>query len=132
MGTRRGIEAVVGKNKALNWFATDDVGRNNFLDIVVGDVAIPDLVGINDHSRAVLALVEASGLISANVIADTVLAENLLEVLVERTFGVGVATSPGMVFVALVGADKDVLFKLRHGSRLQQRGHHSMARTCDE
>jgi hypothetical protein len=118
--TRGGVEAVVVDDEALNRLVADNVGGDDFLDVIFGDMAVPDGVGINDDSGSVLALVEASGLVGADGVTNAVLGQDFLELLLEFAVSVGVAAATGMVFGALVGADKDVLSKLRHISRLQQ------------
>jgi hypothetical protein len=120
VGTGCGVNAGVRQNKARDGLSADDVGGDDFVDVVVGDVAVPDGVGVDDDGGSVFALVEASGLVGPNGVAHIVFGENLLKFLLELGFGVRIATASGMVFVALVGADKDVLFKFWHGSRLQQ------------
>jgi hypothetical protein len=122
VGTRCSVKAGVRQNEARDGLSADDVGGDDFFYVIVGNVAVPDGVGIDDYGGSVFALVETSGLVGANRVAHIVLGENLLEFLLELGFGVRIATATGMVFVALVGADKDVLFKFGHGSRLQQRG----------
>jgi hypothetical protein len=114
VGAVWGVQAGVGDDQPLDGFVADDVGGDDFFDVMFGDMAVPDGVGINDDGGSVLALVEASGLVGPNGVANAVLGQDFLKLFLELAVGIGVAAATGMVFVALVGADKDVFFKFRH------------------
>jgi hypothetical protein len=127
--TDAGVKALIGQNEPLDGPASYDMRRDDFVEIVFTNVTVPDFIGIDDHSRPVLALVQASGFVRSNCSMDAVFGQSLLQLLLETTLTIGIATAARMVFLALVRADKDVLEKLRHSSRLQQRHDQSMAPT---
>ena len=54
------VEAILGDKKTLDRFTVHDVRFDDFVDIRGGDPAVPNGVWINDHSRAVLTLIQAS------------------------------------------------------------------------
>jgi hypothetical protein len=73
MGTGHGIQAGIGDQQALYWFSADDVGSDDFLNVVLRYVAVPDCFRIDDDRWPMLALIEASGFIGSNSIADAML-----------------------------------------------------------
>ena len=79
MGTGHGIQAGIGNHQALYGFSADDVGSHDFLDVVLGYMAVPDCLGVHDDRWPMLALVQASGLVGPNGVADAVLGERLFE-----------------------------------------------------
>jgi hypothetical protein len=92
-----------------------DVGFNDFPNIGECDVAVPYGVWINDDGGAMLALVEAAGLVGANRASDSRLIQQPLELALKVTSRGRIATAAGMSAGALVAADKDMLFEFRHG-----------------
>ena len=61
------IKAGVRDPQPLNRTTSYDVSIDNFVDILQFHPPVPHSLGINHYSWAVLALVEASGLIGANL-----------------------------------------------------------------
>jgi hypothetical protein len=76
---RRRIQAGIGQQQALDRFATDDVGLNDFINVSFGDVSIPDGFGIDHEIRAVLALIETACLVGPNFALETAFRQLLLE-----------------------------------------------------
>jgi hypothetical protein len=109
-----GIQAGIGQAESFDWLTCDDVGVDDLVDVGFGNVSVPDGVGVDDDVRAVLALIEASGLVGADAAFQSTLGEFLLEKFLEPGFGGGIATSAGMACGALVSADEDVFFEFRH------------------
>ncbi len=72
------------------------------------DMAIPDRVGIHDKVRAMLALVEAAGLIDADAIFQPRRAHRLVEQFMQLCFSIGITAGAGASGFAPVGADKKV------------------------
>ncbi len=66
MRTDGGVEAVVCDDEALDGAAADEVLADDIGDVFDFDLAIPDGFRVDDDGRAVLALVEASGLVDAD------------------------------------------------------------------
>jgi hypothetical protein len=58
--TRCGIQAALGQHQALDWFATDDVGFDDLVDVGLGKVSIPDGIGIDHEIRAVFTLIKTA------------------------------------------------------------------------
>jgi serine/threonine protein kinase len=91
----------------------------------VGDrhVAIPDLLGINDDRHAVLALIEAPGVVRTNLLADAARLELLLELVANLRPAFRHAATLRVVGGTLVDAHKDVALELRHfGASVAFRG----------
>lgn len=132
MGTSSSVDAGIGQYQPLDGLSTDDVRTDDFLYVIFGDVSVPDGIGIDHHVGTVLTLIETSRLVGTDHVAHTMLGQNFLEMLLQCAFAVGVAASAGVVLVTLVGADKDVLLKFWHASRLQQQRDQSIASTCEE
>lgn len=79
MGTGQGIQAGIGDHQALHGFSADDVGGHDFFDVVLRYMAVPDGFRIDDDGWPVLALVQASGFVGANGVADAMLGKRLFE-----------------------------------------------------
>src|SRR5512143_760117 len=96
MRAGRRIEARVRRYQPLDGFSTNDVRIENLVDIFRGDVSIPNRLRINNDIRAVLALVEASGLIGADLSLQAAPRDSCLEKLVQFSAAIGVAASAWM------------------------------------
>ena len=59
------VEAGILQAKPFYWPSAEDVGVDDLVDVGFCDMAIPDGVWIHDYVRAVLALIQAAGLIGA-------------------------------------------------------------------
>lgn len=110
-----GIETGAGKSKALHGAAMDEVLGDDLFDVFKVNEAIPDGLGIDHDDGAVLALVEAAGLVGADEVLEASILDRVLEGRFELLAAMGKAAWTGGRFVALVGADKDMVFKFRHG-----------------
>jgi hypothetical protein len=66
MFTSGRIQAFVREQQARDRFPTNDVGFDNLVYVSLGDVPVPDGVGIDHEIRAVLTLVETARLIGAH------------------------------------------------------------------
>jgi hypothetical protein len=111
-----GVEAGVGEAEALDWAAMEDVFADNLVYVLEFDEAVPDGLGVNDDGGAVLALVEAAGLVGSDGVFETGGFEGVFEGVFEFLAAAGAATGARGGVVALVGADKDVVFELCHGA----------------
>ena len=114
MLTTRGIQAGVGQAEPFHRSAANNVRLNNLLDIRLGHSAIPYRIWINNDVGAVLALIETSSLIGANLALQPALSQFLLEQLLQFGLRKWIAASPRMPRWTLVSADKDVFLKFRH------------------
>lgn len=66
-----GVEAFAGDAQPFHGMAAHQVLLHNLGGIFGAHASVPDSVGIHDDGRAMLALVEAAGLVNANPIAQT-------------------------------------------------------------
>ena len=60
------VDALWAHEQALDWLSSHDVGVDDLIHVIERDSPVPDGFGIDDQVGAVLALVEASGLVGAN------------------------------------------------------------------
>jgi hypothetical protein len=81
------IEARFGEPKPFHGLPPDDVRLDDFIHIDFGDVAIPDCVRIDHDVWSMLALIEAAGLIGANLAFQAALGELLFEQLLQLGIG---------------------------------------------
>ncbi len=110
-----GIEAGSGEAQPLHGAAMDEVLGDDFFYIFQMNEAVPDGLGIDHHGRAVLALVEAAGLVGTDEMLEASVFDGVLEGGFELFAAVRQAAWAGRGFVALIRTDKDVMFKFRHG-----------------
>ena len=73
------IEEVEEQLSVLWKMSADNMRIDDLVDVSAGDVPIPDCLGIYDNIRPVLALVEASCLVSSHLALESALRELLLE-----------------------------------------------------
>ena len=111
MRARLGVEALVGEAQALDGAAGDEVLVDDFGGVFQADVAIPDGLGVDHDGGAVLALIEAAGLVDADARGEAGGLGKLLDGRVELGLAVGVARGARGILGAGIGADKDVAFK---------------------
>jgi hypothetical protein len=84
--------------------------------------AVPDGFGIDDEDGTVFALVEAAGLIDADAVLEAGGFDGVLEGATEFLAVFVAAAGAGGGFVALVEADKEVVFKDWHWKDWMQDG----------
>ena len=65
MGALFGVDAGIGQAQALDWPSADQVLGDDFGGVRRLDVSLPDRLGVNHHDWAVLALIQAQGLVNA-------------------------------------------------------------------
>ena len=87
MLTAVGIEARFGELKPFHGLSPDDVRLDDFIHIGFGDVTIPDGVRIDHDVWSMLALIEAAGLIGANLAFQAALRKLLFEQLLQLGLG---------------------------------------------
>jgi len=114
MFTGGGIQAGVGQHQALDGFAADYVGFDDFIDIGFGDVSVPDRIGINHDVRAVLALVETASLVGPYPALEAAFRQLLLKEFLQLALPAGVAASPWISRRPLVAAYENVSLEFRH------------------
>jgi hypothetical protein len=114
VGATLGIEARIGQAKALDGAMVQEVLVDDLLDVLEVDEAVPDSLGIDHDDGPVLTLVEAAGLVGADVMLEASLLDGILEGRFELFASVGEAAGTRGAFVALVDADEDMVVELRH------------------
>jgi hypothetical protein len=129
-----GVDAGVGKAEALDGAAVEEVFLHDLFGVAGFGEAVPDGVRINDEDGAVLALVEAAGLVDADAVLEAGGFYGVLEGAAEfLAVFVGAAGAP-RGFVALVQADKEVVFEDWHsgiGCRLAGRDAAGVGVACE-
>jgi hypothetical protein len=108
------IQAFVGEHQARDGFPANDVGFDNFVDVSLGDVSIPDGIGIDHEIRSVLTLVETARLIGSHLTFEAAFGQLLFEKFLQFHLAVRIAASPRVTRRALVTAYKNVPFELGH------------------
>lgn len=122
MRARFRVQAFIGETEAVDWLSVDDVGFDNFVDIGLSDVSVPDCFRIDDQIRAVLALIEASGLVGADASLETAGGEFLLKQFLQARFCFRIAASARMARRALVAANEYVVLELGHQATVTSAG----------
>jgi len=114
MGTVVGIDAGVGEEEPFDRTAVYQVFLNDFLNVTLVDKTIPNGFGVDDEDWAVLALVQAAGLVNADAVLEASGLYGVFQGSPElfRVFVAAAGASGGVV--AFVDADEEVVFKIRH------------------
>ena len=73
------IDAGFRQSQPFYWAALDEVLPNDLLNVAGVNVAVPDGFGIDNDHRAMLALVQATGLIGADPVLESGLFYGVLE-----------------------------------------------------
>jgi len=71
--TACGVEALIVQAQSLHWPPADNVRLDNFIDVIGRDKAVPHRFRIDDEIRAVLALIEAAGLVGSHPVFQSAL-----------------------------------------------------------
>jgi hypothetical protein len=111
-----GVDATLGQAQALDRTVARNVGLNNLGDVRELYVSIPDTLGIDHHGRTVLALVEASGVVSPDGGLQPAEGELSLKGALEVAGASGIAASARVATRALVAAYEDVFCEFRHAT----------------
>jgi hypothetical protein len=98
----------------LNNAAMHQMFLNDFFNVFLVDVCVPNGFGVDHEYRAVVAAVHATGLVDANLafalefqFTDTILGIGL-------HLGGAEAVATGFAFSALVAAEKNVMLEMAH------------------
>ena len=118
--TARGIQTFILQPQSFHRNPPDDVRLQ--ISSTSASVTPPYQIGLGiDHEvRPVLALVQASGLVGANLALQPALSQFHLEQLLQFGLGGGIATSARMSRRPLVPANENVALKFRHGNIVQE------------
>ena len=140
MLTTRSVKTAVRCNQPFNWFAAYDVGFDDLIYILGAHMSVPDRVGVDDHVRSMLTLVEAARFVGPDLVLQTALRQLLLKNPLQLTLAARVAATARMSFRTLVDANKDMLLELRHtntvadfeGSMKLRTGDRELASGCSQ
>jgi hypothetical protein len=110
-----GVKAGSGEAQPLHGATMEEMLGDNFLNILQMNEAIPNGLGIDHHRRAMLALIEAAGFVGPNQMLEASVLDGILEGGFQLLAAERQAAWTGRRFVALIGTDKDMMFKFRHG-----------------
>jgi len=108
------IQAFFRKHQARDGFPANNVRLDDFVDVSLGDVSVPDGIGIDHEIRAVLTLVETARLVGSHFTLEAAFSQLLFEKLLQFRLAVRIAASPRVTRRALVTAYKNMLFELGH------------------
>ena len=114
-----GVDAGFGQTEALDGATADKVLGDNFFGVASVDEAVPDGFRVDHHDGAVLALVQATGLIDADFALEAGGLDGILQDSLELLAVLAGAAGSGGGVVALIEADKDVAFEVGHGDWMQ-------------
>jgi hypothetical protein len=117
-----GVDAGVGQAEAIDGTAVEEMLLDDLLGVVGMGKTVPDGFGIDDEDGPVLALVEAASLIDADAMLEAGGFDSILEGAAEFLAVFAGAAGAAGRFVALVEADKEVMFEDRHRDDLMQDG----------
>ncbi len=79
MLARLRIQAGVDEHQAPDRLASDDMRLNDFVDVGLRDMSIPNCVGIDDEVRAMFALIETARLVGAYFALEAAFRQFLFE-----------------------------------------------------
>jgi len=117
-----GVETGVGQRQSLDWLSAQDVRLDNLIDIVQRHPAIPDRIGIDHEVGAVLALIEAAGLVGPYLSLESARRKLFLECLLQFRLACWIAAGARGPGGALVAADEDMLLELGHCKNVSDLG----------
>jgi hypothetical protein len=115
----RRVDAGLSQHQALDWPSPHDVRVDDFVHVGEGYAAIPHRFGIDHQVWAMLALVQASGLIRPHSAFQSALCQFLLEQFLQFGLGPRIAAPPRMPWWALVSANENMFLKLGHENNVQ-------------
>ena len=116
MGAVGIVQTAFGNQEIVEDFSSQDRFRDDPGNVLEGDSAIPDSLGIDHDGRSMLALVEAARVIGPGQSAEAGLPEFDLESILERLEPLGVAAAPLVARITNVTADENVVREGRHVS----------------
>ena len=114
MGASVCVQTGIGDAEALDGAVVEEVLGDDLVDVFEVDAAVPDGFGVDDDDGAVLALVEAGGLVGADGVFEAGFFDGVLEGGLELFAVLAAAAWAGGVFVAVVVADEEMMFELWH------------------
>jgi hypothetical protein len=110
------VQAGVVNPQVVKNFAGDDGAGDDPGDVLELDAAVPDALGVDDDGRAMLALVETTGVVGPDPSAEAGGFEFFFEGVAQRLVAVRVAATATMTGGALVAANEDVVAECGHNA----------------
>ena len=114
MRTALGVQARIGQPQTLHRATVQQVLLDNLAHVADTDKAVPDGVGIDHHDRAMLALVQTSQFIGADLALQSGFFDGVLECALQLGAALIGAAWPGGALIAFVDAKQEVVLELRH------------------
>jgi len=105
------VEAAGREPQPLDGTALAQMLLDDFIEVFGADKPIPDLFGIDDDRRAMLALLQTAGFVDAKNSGELGRLELVFKQFVEFALAVRAARGASGPGLALIGADKDVAVK---------------------
>ena len=87
---------------------------DDLLDVLQFHKAVPDCLWIDDHHRAMLALIQAAGLVRPDRVLQAGGLYSILQGIFQLATAAGAAARPSSALQALIAANKNMTFKLCH------------------
>jgi hypothetical protein len=109
VGAVLGVETGVRKTQAFDGAIVNEMLSNDLLDVAGVYVPVPDSLGVDDDDGAMLALIEATGLVRADMVLQAGFLDGVLEGRLELLTALRETAWAGGEVIALVGADEDVV-----------------------
>ena len=108
------VETGVGEAQAPDGTVVEEVLGDDLLDVFEVNKAVPNGLGVDHDDGTVLALIEAARLVGSDMVLETGVLDGVLEGGFEFFTAIGKAAWTRGAFIALVGANEDVVVKFRH------------------
>ncbi len=105
------IDALICEPEPFHGAAVDQVLLHNLRGVFRLYMSVPDRLGIDNDRRAVLALIEAAGLVDADRIPQARRLRDLLKLRVQFALAICSARGPRRPFGTDIMANKNVMFE---------------------
>jgi hypothetical protein len=130
VGTGTVVQALVGNPQPFDGFAAHQMLADNRFGIGRGDVTIPNRLGIDDHNRPVLALIQTTGFVDADAVGKTGFVNKFLQLDMQLAGAVSGTGAARRASRTMVHANENVMFESWH--RKRPSGSKKIARTLLE
>jgi hypothetical protein len=108
-----GVDAGVGKAESFDGAAVEEVLLHDLFGVAGFGETVPDGVGIDNEDGTVFALIKASRFVDADLMFEAGGFDGIFKG-TAKLLGMAKGAARASGFVALVKADKDVVFEDRH------------------
>jgi hypothetical protein len=114
VGTSLRVEAGIGQHQTLDRAAMKQMFVDDLLNILCVNKTVPDGIRIDHNDRSMLTLVKAAEFVGTNLSLETGLLDGILERFLQLFAALAATAWTGGVFVPLIGAEEEMMLKLRH------------------